>query len=285
MARADALVRGTHERLDGLARRPSDHPASGGYGTRLRRLGLTGAEVHAAARDLARECRALEPRTVVAVAQALVDGGRFEGGIVAFELLWRHRAAAAGLTARDLARLARGADNWVTTDSFACLVSGPAWHRHQVPDAFVARWARSRDAWLRRIALVSTVPLNLPSRGGTGDVPRALRTCSLLVADHEDMVAKAMSWALREVAKRDPVAVRAFLARHRTALAARVVREVTNKLTTGRKNPRPAARAAASRLGVTRRPRGASRSSAVAQPRAAHAGPPRATRTARARRP
>ncbi len=96
------------------------------------------------------------------------------------------------------------------------------------------------------------MPLNLPSRGGTGDVPRTLRTCRLLVADHEDMVAKAMSWALREVAKRDPAAARAFLARHRGRLAARVVREVTNKLTTGRKNPRPAARAAKSRPAAAR---------------------------------
>jgi len=52
------------------------------------------------------------------------------------------------------------------------------------------------------------------------------------------MVVKALSWALRELAKRDPQAVSAFLTEHEAALAARVVREVRNKLTTGRKNPR-----------------------------------------------
>ena len=51
------------------------------------------------------------------------------------------------------------------------------------------------------------------------------------------MVVKAMSWALRELAKRDPTAVRRFLAEHETALAARVSREVRNKLETGLKNP------------------------------------------------
>jgi 3-methyladenine DNA glycosylase AlkD len=53
------------------------------------------------------------------------------------------------------------------------------------------------------------------------------------------MVVKAMSWALRELAKRDPHAVRAFLSTHGQRAAARVRREVTNKLTTGRKSPGP----------------------------------------------
>jgi 3-methyladenine DNA glycosylase AlkD len=59
-----------------------------------------------------------------------------------------------------------------------------------------------------------------------------------LVADRDDMVVKALSWALRELAKRDPKAVRGFVATHGEALAARVRREVSAKLTTGLKNPR-----------------------------------------------
>jgi 3-methyladenine DNA glycosylase AlkD len=226
-------------RLESLAGAPSEHPASGGYGTRLRRLGLRSAELYAAARNLARECRALDPHSVLRVAQRLVDSGIFEAGLLAFLLLERHRPAAESLGARNLERLAHDPDNWVTADSFACLLSGPAWRRGQVSDARIRAWARSRSRWWRRIALVSTVPLNLPSRGGTGDAPRTLLVCALLAADHDDMVAKAMSWALRVAAKRDPASVRAFLARHEAVLAARVLREVRNKLATGRKNPPP----------------------------------------------
>jgi 3-methyladenine DNA glycosylase AlkD len=51
------------------------------------------------------------------------------------------------------------------------------------------------------------------------------------------MVAKAMSWALRELVIHDPEAVREFLKDHGDVLAARVKREVTNKLNTGLKNP------------------------------------------------
>jgi 3-methyladenine DNA glycosylase AlkD len=52
------------------------------------------------------------------------------------------------------------------------------------------------------------------------------------------MVVKALPWALRELAKRDPKAVREFLAENENVLAKRVLREVRSKLRTGLKNPR-----------------------------------------------
>ncbi len=82
------------------------------------------------------------------------------------------------------------------------------------------------------------MPLNVRSRGGRGDVPRTLAVCRLLLDDRDDMVVKAMSWALRELVVHDPDAVRAFLSETEGRLAARAGREVRNKLTTGLKNPR-----------------------------------------------
>jgi 3-methyladenine DNA glycosylase AlkD len=82
------------------------------------------------------------------------------------------------------------------------------------------------------------VPLNTKARGGSGDTPRTLEVCRALTTDRDDMVVKAMSWALRELSKRDPESVKSFLDEHQSDLAARVVREVRNKLSTGLKNPR-----------------------------------------------
>jgi hypothetical protein len=48
----------------------------------------------------------------------------------------------------------------------------------------------------------------------------------------------ALSWALRELSKRDHSAVELFLKRYRRVLPSRVNREVGNKLQTGLKNPR-----------------------------------------------
>jgi len=127
-------------------------------------------------------------------------------------------------------------DDWGKVDMFACL-AGPAWRAGQLGDARVFRWTRSESRWWRRAALVCTVFLNRRTLGGTGDTPRTLAVCKALVSDKDDMVVKGMSWALRDLLKRDRQAVERFLEAHEGELHARVKREVRNKLTTGRKNP------------------------------------------------
>ena len=130
-----------------------------------------------------------------------------------------------------------GVAGWGAVDGFARTISGPAWRDGLIGDEVIHRWARSPSRWWRRAALVSTVALNVRSRGGKGDVPRTLGVCSLLADDGDDMVYKALSWALRELVEHDPGAVQEFLVEHDDVLAARVKREVRNKLRTGLKNP------------------------------------------------
>ncbi|HSJ53070.1 MAG TPA: DNA alkylation repair protein [Anaerolineae bacterium] len=156
---------------------------------------------------------------------------------VAYELIAAHGEAFGSLGAGQLEELGQGMDSWEAVDSFARTLSGPAWRDGLVDDEVIHRWARSGDRWWRRAALVSTVALNVRSQGGLGDVARTLDVCRLLVADPDDMVVKALSWALRELAVHDPEAVQAFITEHEALLASRVKREVRNKLRTGLKNP------------------------------------------------
>jgi len=172
---------------------------------------------------------------VLDVAQELLETHGYRW--VACELIRDHDAAFRSVGEAELETFGRGMDSWGAVDSFARTLSGPAWLAGQVPDALIHRWAHSDDRWWRRAALVSTVALNVRSHGGMGDVPRTLEVCRLLVDDDDDMVVKALSWALRALVVHDPEAVRAFLREHEDTLAARVKREVTNKLTTGLKNP------------------------------------------------
>jgi 3-methyladenine DNA glycosylase AlkD len=177
------------------------------------------------------------PIVVISVALQLVNRGDFMARFVGYELIHHHRAALASLDSKQLEHLGHGIDSWAAVDTFASYLSGPAWREGQVPDRVIHRWAKSADRWWRRAALVSTVPLNNRGRGGRGDAARTLRICEMLRDDRDDMVVKAMSWALRELAKRDAKAVRGFMKQHSGKLAARVGREVGNKLTTGLKNP------------------------------------------------
>lgn len=181
-------------------------------------------------REWSRRLRGANAAEVLAVADALVPRQRWVG----YELVDAHRAAREALDEAWVERLGRGIGSWGEVDAFGRFVSGPAWQRGQIPDAAIERWARSGDRWWRRAALVSTVPLNLRAAGGRGDVERTLRICGLLVADRDDMVVKAMSWALRQLVEWDADAVRSFL--DAEPVAARVRREVRTKLATGRKH-------------------------------------------------
>jgi 3-methyladenine DNA glycosylase AlkD len=176
------------------------------------------------------------PAEMVRLALRLIDGPDIVRRFMAYELLANHGPALASLRRRDLERLGAGLDSWGAVDTFACYLAGRAWRQRQIGDRVVHAWARSPDRWWRRAALVCTVPLNSKAQGGTGDAARTLGVCRLLVADRDDLVVKALSWALRELAKRDAAAVREFIREHRDGLAARVLREVGNKLRTGRKN-------------------------------------------------
>ena len=177
-------------------------------------------------------------KSVVELAHYLLDRGKPDYRFLAYELVAHHKAALGSVGSVELARLGRGIDSWESVDTFGIYISGPIWRERQVPDSLIHRWARSEDRWWRRAALVSTVPLNMKSRGGTGESERTLAVCEMLISDRNDMVVKALSWALRELAERKPAQVRAFIRQHERELPARALREVRNKLETGLKNPR-----------------------------------------------
>jgi 3-methyladenine DNA glycosylase AlkD len=195
------------------------------------------AAIRAVRRQFSRQLAKAAPEKIIELAQRIL---RHPGipRFVAYELIQHHRPALQSLTAATLEGLGTGNDTWDKVDTFACYLSGPVWRERQVPDKLIERWAQSKNRWWRRTAVVSTVPLNNKARGGRGDAERTLLICRMLVEDRDDMVVKALSWALRELSKRDSGAVKKFLEENAPALAPRIIREVKNKLQTGLKNPR-----------------------------------------------
>ncbi len=207
--------------------------------TRIRELPQRDTQsIRRTRKAFSKEIARAEAPEVVKLALKLLERGDFMQRFIAYELVADHREALGSLNARTLVQLGTPLNSWESVDTFCLYLAGPAWRERQVPDSLIKRWARLTDRWWRRAALVSTVPLNSKARGGSGDTPRTLMICGMLVEDHDDMVEKALSWALRELAKRDPRSAREFLREHEGLLGARVLREVRNKLATGLKNPR-----------------------------------------------
>jgi hypothetical protein len=148
-----------------------------------------------------------------------------------------HPTARTKITAQYLGPLGDRMDTWGLVDAFSA-IAGPAWREGYISDETVIGWTKSESRWWRRAALVCTVFLNRKARGGRGDTPRTLMVCKVLASDKDDMVAKGMSWALRDLSKRDPEAVEKFVEKYSDELPVLVKREVRNKLTLGVKNPR-----------------------------------------------
>ncbi|MEO8457100.1 MAG: DNA alkylation repair protein [Chloroflexota bacterium] len=204
---------------------------------RLRQTSHKTEPLRALRREFSRRLKNAEPRSVVRLATTLRESGvvhRF----FADELIANHEGAMASLTKRDIEMMGKGMDTWDKVDCFGTIVAGPAWRMGLLDDATIAGWARSRDRWWRRAALVCTTRLNVA--GTKGDAKRTLAVCGMLLDDRDDMVVKAMSWALRSLAERDPKSAERFVTAQRGRLAPRVLREVGNKLRTGLKTPTPA---------------------------------------------
>jgi 3-methyladenine DNA glycosylase AlkD len=210
--------------------------APGYYPTSLTVVGVKTGYIRIITGELHQTLKNIDDQNYLKFCQLLVDTEYFECRQVAYQLLDKRRKLVAVLTRKDVLRLSHNNDNWVSVDTFSVMVSGVAWREGGIDDELVLEWLRSDNRWLRRTAIVSTVALNQKSRGGKGDSRRTLSICKLVVGDRDDMVQKALSWALRELSKRDKPAVERFIDEYEAKLPGRIKREVIHKLRTGRKN-------------------------------------------------
>ncbi len=139
------------------------------------------------------------------------------------------------LTEKDAFAMMVNMDNWLSVDYFAGVVLGPLWREKKVPYKKIEQLAKSKDFWEKRIAVVATVALNQKARSGKGDVEQTLKICSLVANEKNDMVIKALSWALRELAKIEKQPVKDFLEENNNRLSPKIIREVGNKINFGTK--------------------------------------------------
>jgi len=89
----------------------------------------------------------------------------------------------------------------------------------------VQTWIDDRDLWLRRTAIICQV-----AHKGSTDEGLLFDACAARLDEREFFIRKAIGWALREYAKTDPDADRAFVDAHRKEMSGLSVREATKHL-------------------------------------------------------
>ena len=120
-------------------------------------------------------------------------------------------AKSALLEARDLdlvEAMLRTSYTWAYVDSLAADVAGTIVVRFPESTSTLDRWADDPDFWLRRSAMLALLK---PLRAGGGDLERFLGYADAMLEEKEFFIRKAIGWVLREVGKKRPAEVRAFL--------------------------------------------------------------------------
>ena len=165
----------------------------------------TGAQIKA----WAKEHRGLAHAELVALVEELWSQPIFERRAAATMLLERYVKL---LTPADLPlveRLLRESRTWALVDGLAASVVGA--FRVAAPaevTPVLDRWAADPDFWIRRSSLLAEL---LPLRAGA-DLAPFLHRADAMLDEKEFFIRKAIGWVLREVGKKRPAEVVAWLA-------------------------------------------------------------------------
>jgi len=202
--------------------------------TGLKVYGLRAPQLRDIVRAWVRDHKQVAHNDLMALVDSLWNGESREERMLFTYLLEHYKHLVPDLTRAHFERWRRGLDNWEMTDGLGWVLA--LWLLGD-PDTrldYLGELIADEDVWSRRLALVATTSIN---RGHTGfTIPDlTLELVDRVKEERHPMITKAVSWALREMTKSHPDQVAAYLEKNREVLAARVVREVNNKLRTGLK--------------------------------------------------
>lgn len=134
-------------------------------------------------------------------AAALMRDPYLETKSVGIEVLARYRRSFAPTLLGEIRRWLSAdlSANWATTDAICGMLTGPLLTDHPTLLPRLRAWANDRNMWVRRASIVSLI---VPMRRGLAIV-QTYGTAQALHADGEDLIQKAVGWALREAGKQD----------------------------------------------------------------------------------
>lgn len=126
---------------------------------------------------------------------------------------------------KQLCQFLKQVDGWALEDTLA----HAAWKCLLADETLldeVEKWTESNNLWMRRAALVYTLPFAKPGR----NPERMLCWVSLYADDREWFIQKAIGWWLRVLGEHNPKRVLHFLEAHEAQLMTVAKREATRKL-------------------------------------------------------
>ncbi|MBK6766671.1 MAG: DNA alkylation repair protein [bacterium] len=203
-------------------------PPAGYLGTtKYEVLGVYTRDVERIGRELASQL----PEDWIAPLIALRAHDIFEAKVLATDIAVRKHKLFAKSQWPKFSRWLEDCEGWALVDNLSCDVLSAFLTRWPELVDKTAPWTRSKNLWKRRAGLVVLVR---PARTGQF-ADELFERMAVAANDHDPMIYKAVSWALRSLISTHRSDVEQFLINHESVLKSAVIREVRTKLTTGKK--------------------------------------------------
>ena len=174
------------------------------------------------ARSLPKE---LSEAQLFSIAEALWKTDLFDPMMCAIKVLSLPRLRPSRALWNQVTAFLQKVDGWALEDGLA-----PVAHKCLLAEARcldeIEPWTRHPNFWMRRAALVYTLPFAKPGR----NPERMLGWAAIYASDPEWFIQKAIGWWLRVLGAHNPERVFAFLAEHGEKLKPVARREATRKL-------------------------------------------------------
>jgi 3-methyladenine DNA glycosylase AlkD len=123
--------------------------------------------------------------------------------------------------------------DWAVADGMAIRITGSLLEKNLISLDDLLFLKNHSNVFGRRIYITS---MALPIRKGICDINLFLSEIEHFIRDKNKYIYKAVSWVLREGTKKFKTQIRDFLEQHSEELHSSVVREVRNKIETGKKS-------------------------------------------------
>lgn len=188
-------------------------------------LGIASAPRRAAQKAVLDELASASGDELIAFAQACWAQEPRELQYVASDALRRHHRNLQPEHLPALAELITTKPWWDTVDTLAANTVGPLVARHPELSSVMDAWIESDDIWLARTAILH----QLLYKDRTDPV-RLFAYATRRAADTEFFIRKALGWALRQYARTDPDAVRAYVSTHAEQLSGLTKREALKRI-------------------------------------------------------
>lgn len=116
---------------------------------------------------------------------------------------------------------------WDLVDDISIHLVGTVLEKDKKAYAFLKKWSKSENFWMKRASLISQI---LMFRKGRGDKKLFYEFAEKMLSEKEFFVRKALGWCIREISKADPEAVFEYLIRIKDRASGLTLREGSKRL-------------------------------------------------------